>query len=122
MNKQKMETYYQAFNTGNHKALADFYTDDVIFEFRDIRIEGKEAVMNHFAKLQHVVSEKIDLVNILSEGNRLAVEVEDTFTAKINIPDFLGQPLNQGESITGQYSGFYTTRDNRICRVRLYRL
>ena len=122
MDKQKIHAYYHAFNSGNHEALADFYTDDVIFEFRDTRLEGKETVMNHFTRLGQAVSEKIVLVNILADENRLAVEVEDTFTAKIDLPDFSGQPLKKGESFTGKYSGFYTIRDNRICRVRLYRL
>ena len=122
MNRETMEAYYQTFNSGNHKALADFYSDDVVFEFRDIRLEGKEAVLNNLAKLQQIVTEKIVLRSLIIDGNQVAVEVDDTFTAKVDLPDFSGRPLKKGESITGRYSGFYIIQDNRIRQVRLYRL
>jgi len=122
MSRERMEAYYRTFNSGNHQALADFYSDDIIFEYRDIRLTGKDTVISHFAELQQGVTEKIHPLSILVDDSKIAVEMEDTFTARVDLPDFLGKPLKQGASLTGRYSGFYDIRDNRICGVRLYRL
>ncbi len=122
MSRDRMEAYYSTFNSGDHQALADFYSDDIIFEYRDVKLRGRDTVIGHFAELQQGVTESIRPLSILVDGSRVAVEMEDTFTAKVDLPAFLGNPLKQGASITGRYSGFYDIRDNRICAVRLYRL
>ena len=115
-----MEAYYRAFNSGGLEALSDYYAEDIVFEYRDVRLEGREAVMNHFAELQQAFTEKIHPKSILVDGNRVAVETEDTFTAKIDLPDFLGQSLKQGESVTARYGCFYDFRGDKIRHVRLY--
>jgi ketosteroid isomerase-like protein len=120
MDREKMEAYYRTFNSGDHEALAEFYSDDVIFEYRDVKLEGRRAVISYFAELQKGFAEKIHPRSILVDGNKVAVEMEDTFTAKVDLPGFLGKSLKQGESITARFSGFYDTHDNKICRVRLY--
>ena len=122
MDRKGMEAYYRAFGSGEHDALKDFYSEDLVFEYRDVRLEGRDIVIEHFAQLQQAVTEKIRPLSILVDGNKVAVEMEDTFTAKVDLPDFLGSPLMQGESVTGRYSGFYDIRDEKICHVRLYRL
>ena len=122
MDKKGMEAYYRAFSSGEHEALAAFYSEDLVFEYRDVRLEGRDKVIGHFAQLQQGVTERIKPLSILVDGNKVAVEMEDTFTAKFDLPDFLGNPLGQGKSVTGRYSGFYDIRNNKICHVRLYRL
>ena len=122
MDRDGMEAYYRAFNSGDHSALADYYSEDLVFEYRNMKLEGREAVLEHFAGLQQGFTEKIRPISILVDGDRVAVEMEDTFTAKVDLPDFLGQSLKQGESIAARFSGFYDSRDNKICRIRLYSL
>ena len=122
MDRERMEAYYRAFNSGDHEALTDYYAEDMVFEYRDVTLQGREVVLNHFGELRHVLTERIRPRNILVDGSRVAVEVEDTFTAKVDLPDFLGQPLREGESITVRYGCFYDTRDDGICHVRLYSL
>lgn len=120
MNRERMETYYRVFNTGDLEALADFYAEDIVFEYRDVKIEGREALIKYFAALQQGFTETIHPKSILVDGDRIAVETEDAFTAKVDLPDFLGQSLKQGESVTARYGCFYDTRDDRIHHVRLY--
>jgi ketosteroid isomerase-like protein len=120
MDKERMEAYYRAFNRGNHAALVDFYTEDIVFEYQTMRIDGRKALLDHFAGLQQGFTEKMRPLSILVDGNRIAAEVEDTFTAKVDLPDFLGQPLERGESVTAKYGCFYDTRNQKISHIRLY--
>jgi hypothetical protein len=120
MDKERMEAYYRAFNRGNHESLIDFYAEDIVFEYQNTRLEGRKALLEHFAGLQQGFTEKMRPVSILVDGNRIAVEVEDTFTAKVDLPDFLGQSLKQGESVTAKFGCFYDTRDQQISHIRLY--
>ncbi len=120
MDRERMEAYYRAFNSGDHKQLKEYYSEDVVFEYRDVKLEGREVVLDYFAGLQQGFTEKIHPLSILVDGNKVAVEVEDTFTAKVDLPDFLGSPLRQGASVTARYGGFYDTRENKICHIRLY--
>jgi len=120
MDRERMEAYYRAFNSGDHKSLAEYYSEDIVFEYRDVTLKGREVVLRHFEELQRGFSETIRPKNILVDGGRVAVEVEDTFTAKVDLPDFLGRSLKKGDFLTARYGCFYDTRDNEICHVRLY--
>lgn len=120
MDKERMEAYYRIFNSGDHEALVDFYADDIVFEYQNTILEGRKALLDHFAGLQQGFTEKMRPLSILVDGNRIAAEVEDTFTAKVDLPDFLGQSLKQGESVTAKYGCFYDTRNQKISHIRLY--
>jgi ketosteroid isomerase-like protein len=120
MDRERMEAYYRAFNSGDHEALVDFYAEDIVFEYQNTKLEGREVLLDHFAQLQQGFTEKMRPLSILVDGNRIAAEVEDTFTAKVDLPDFLGQSLKQGESVTAKYGCFYDTRSQKISHIRLY--
>ena len=120
MDKARMEAYYTAFNSGDHGALGDFYTEDIVFEYQNTKLEGRKALLDHFAELQQGFTEKMSPINILVDGHRIAAEVEDTFTAKVDLPDFLGRSLKQGESVTARFGCFYVTRNQQISNIRLY--
>ncbi len=120
MNKERMEAYYATYNRSVDEALLTFYTDDAVFEYQDLKLDGKEAILNHFAALQQAVKEIMTPTSILVDGDKVAVEVENIFEAKVDLPDFLGRSLKAGESFTGKFSGFYDTQGDRICHIRLY--
>jgi len=115
-----MIAYYRTFNSGDHTRLADYYSEDVVFEYGDVRLQGRKVVLDYLAGLQQGFEEKIHPLSMVVDGNKIAVEVQDTFTAKVDLPDFLGRPLKQGESVTARYGGFYDTREDKICHIRLY--
>ncbi len=120
MNKERMKEYYEAFNSGDHEALSKFYADDLIFEYQDTKLNGKEAIIKHFAELQTGFKETIKPTSVLIDGDKVAVEVEDHFDVRVDLPDFLGKSFKAGESFTARFAGFYDTRDNKICHIRLY--
>ena len=120
MNKERMKAYYETYNRSVDEALSTFYTDDAVFEYQDVKLNGKEEIINHFSAIQQAVKEVMKPISILVDGEKAAVEVENTFEAKVDLPDFLGRSLKAGESFTGRFSGFYDTRGDEICHIRLY--
>jgi ketosteroid isomerase-like protein len=121
MNKDIMKKYYECYNRRDHKSLANFYADDAVFEFQDVKLSGKEAITNSFAEIQEILSKDIlKPLSILIDGERVAVELENEIEAKAEF-DFLGSSLKSGESLRARVAAFYDTREDQICYVRIYR-
>jgi ketosteroid isomerase-like protein len=120
-NKSLIEAYYKDFNASNSgEVLSAYYSDDVIFEYQDVKISGKSAVISYLDEAWQAVRETLKSFNIIVDGDKVAVEVDDEIEAKIDLPEFLGQPLKAGESINAKFSIFYDIRNGKICHIRLY--
>ena len=49
----------------------------------------------------------------------MTVRIVDKLTARDDVPDFMGQALAKGETITLNLTGRYTIRDGRIVGIRI---
>ncbi len=122
MKKDDFIRYYEEYNNHGADGVSDFYVSDVIFEFQDSLINGREAVLKYFKQLHLVFREIMKPQKIFVEGDKAAVELENEFIAKADIPDFLGKSLKVGESTTARFGAFYDIRDGKIAHVRIYSL
>ncbi len=122
MNKDDFIRYYEEYNNHGADGVSDFYVSDVIFEFQNSLINGKEEVLKYFKQLHLVFREIMTPQKIFVEGDKAAVELENEFVAKADIPDFLGKSLKVGESTTARFRAFYDIRDGKIAHVRIYSL
>ena len=120
MDNERMKVYYETYNRSIDEAISTFYTDDAVFEYQDLTLNGKEALLNHFAEFQQAIKETMTPQNIVIDGDRVAVEVDSRMKVKIDLPDFLGKSRKAGELITGKFSAFYSIRENKICNIRIY--
>jgi ketosteroid isomerase-like protein len=120
MDRERVKEYYKTFNTGNLEALETFYTDDVVLEYQDLLLKGRDAVLGHFKEYFHTVREQITPLQIFINDTDVAVELNDTLTAKIDLPDLMGKSVKAGESVSVKFGGFYKVRGDRICHVKLY--
>jgi len=100
MKREDIEGYYEAYNSGDFETVSNYYTDDVIFEYQGNRYDGKNIVFDWFAELGQAFKEVMLPLNILIEGDKIAVELENRIEAKTDIPDLLGKSieLKTGES------------------------
>ena len=120
-NKSLIETYYREFNaTNSGKVVANYYSDDVIFEFKDAKVSGKAEVIGYLDQAWQAVKETLTPFNIVVDGDRAAVEVDDKMEARIDLPDFFGWQLKAGESFNTKFAIFYDFQDGKICRIRIY--
>ncbi len=121
MKKEIMEQYYGHYNRRDHESLVSFYTDDVKYEFEDIKISGKEAIADSIGEIQKVLSKDIlKNLSILVDGDKVAVEMENEVETTVDLPDFLGRPMKAGEPFTFKVAVFYDCRGDKICHIRIY--
>lgn len=120
MNKDDFIRYYEGYNNHGADGVSSFYTSDIIFEFQNVKLNGKEAVLNYFKQLHKVFKEIMKPQSMFVEGDKAAVELENEFEAKADIQDFLGKSLKVGESTVARFGAFYDIRDGKIAHVRIY--
>ena len=120
MDRERMKEYYKTFNTGDLEALETFYTDDVVLEYQDVILNGRNAVLGHFKEYFNSVREQITPLQILVNDTDVAVELNDTLTAKIDLSDLMGKSVKAGESVSVKFGAFYKARGDRIYHIKLY--
>ena len=119
--KNVIEAYYKDFNASNSgEVISAYYSDDVIFEYQGEKVVGITNVINYLDGAWQAVKETLTPLNIVVDGNKAAVEVDDRIEAKIDLPDFLGRSFKTGDSINAKFSLFYDFREGKICHIRIY--
>ena len=120
MDQEGMQEYYETFNSANLEAIAACYTEDVVLEYHDMILNGRDAVIGHFKEYFTAVREHITPLQIVIEDNIIAVELSDTLTAKMDLPDLMGEAAKAGESVIVKFGAFYKARGNKIYHITLY--
>ena len=121
MDKEGMNQYFETYSTDFNRAIDTYYTDDIDFEYPGGKYNGKDAVKAYFGKVHEKFNEILRPIHLIMEGDKVAAEVEAELQALIDFPDFGGKPFNKGESQFTTYGIFYGLRDDKICRVKIYR-
>lgn len=115
-----LQAYIDAFNDGDdEKAVNDYYTSDAIVEGPDRTMHGRDEWLRTLLFIHDGIREHLTLVEVVREGDVIMAEVDATFTAIRNSPDFLQGPLKQGESMTVRFFASYRLRGDRIARLAL---
>ncbi len=120
MKRERINEYYETYAAEDLDAVSHFYSNDVIFEFQGETYNGKEAVFAWFRELQQTFHEVINPINIVIDGDNVAIEIESEFEARVDLPDFHGNALKKGDKIKVRFAAFYDTRDDQFCHIRLY--
>lgn len=119
--KNVIEAYYKDFNASNSgEVISAYYSDDVVFEYQGEKVTGITNVINYLDGAWQAVKETLTPLNIIVDGNKAAVEVDDRIEAKIDLPDFLGRSFKTGDSINAKFSLFYDFQEGKICHIRIY--
>lgn len=118
--RETWEKYIKAFADNYENAIVTFYTEDVLFETPKNRFEGRQAFINYLNATRQGIREILTPINVFSDENRLAAELDAELQAYDDAPDFAEKPLRKGESIRKRVSAFYDFKDGKICRVKIY--
>jgi hypothetical protein len=115
------DSYIHAFNTvdGNEEELvANYFTDDM-------RLDGPDGSHDRdawIAILKHAhqgVRETLTPRAVVCEGDKIMAEVDATFAASVDRPDFTVKPLVAGETATARFFAAYDIVDGKISRIAL---
>ncbi len=122
--KKALEAYFKDYSTGDFRmALDKHYTDDAVFENSRVRIEGKEQLIDWFTRSHALGYTECVVPRTIRIGDGLvAVELDQTFTAKEDVPHHYVSPLAKGETIrTSGLAAFYRlTPAGKIQSIRVY--
>ena len=89
MNKALMESYYQTYNAEDPDALRAFYHSEVEFISAQGVQHGPDGIIATYQYLIAMFHDKMTPTNIAISGDTAVVSIEDNFTAKQAIDDFM---------------------------------
>ena len=121
--RKQLEDYFRDYDTGDYRmALNKHYTEDAVFENTRVKIIGKANIIEWFMR-SHALgyTEKVVPVNIVIGENTVAVELEQEFTARQDVPNHYVVSMKKGDTVkTSGLSAFYKMKDGKISSVRVY--
>lgn len=120
MIEELLSRYYQTYNSEDSEALRAFYHPDVELVSAQGTMSGVEAVLDTYRGLISMFHDKMTPESIVVEGEHARVLISDSFTAKQDVPDFMGMSLKAGETRVMKLKASYHIRDGRIARVEVY--
>ena len=114
------QDYYRCYNSENPAALRQFYHTDVELLSSQGIAKGADAVIATYEQLIAMFEDRMTPENIIIDGDFAAVEITDSFTAKIDIEDFLGHALKQGDKLTLNLCAVYQVKNDKIISASIY--
>lgn len=115
--EQLMRDYYHTYNSEDPAALRAFYAEDVVLLSAQGELRGPEAILGTYDYLTSQFLDQMTPTDIAVDGDTAVVAITDRFTAKVDVPDFMGVALKQGESLELSLRGTYTIADGKFRRI-----
>lgn len=120
MSRDTIQTYFDAFNTGDTPAMLDCLTEDVAHHVNEGQVRiGKEKFGGFCDHMSRCYAENLtDMVIFLSEdGTRAAAEYTVNGTYKVTDA---GLPEATGQTYRLPAGSFFSLQDGKISRVVTY--
>ena len=113
-----VQTYFEAFNTGDTDAMLACMTDDVAHHVNEGRVRsGKPLFAEFCAHMSRSYHETLTDMVIFANGDRAAAEYIVNGTYLATDP---GLPEARGQTYRLPAGSFFDLRDGRIARVTTY--
>ena len=122
MDQAFMEAYYAAYNSEDAECLAAFYADNVELVSAQGTQRGKDAMLDTYRGIIAAFRDQMTPESITVDGDSAVVLIRDEFTAKQDVPDFLGMSFSAGDSFTLNLRGTYHAVDSRFTRIEIEQL
>ena len=115
--EQLMRDYYLTYNSEDPAALRAFYADDVVLLSAQGELHGPDAILGTYGYLTSQFRDQMTPTDIAVAGDTAVVAITDRFTAKVDVADFMGVALKQGESFELSLRGTYTIDGGKFRRI-----
>src|SRR5579862_2621972 len=118
MTRDEFVRYIDDYNSLDTDRLFRHYDPNLTFASFGISRVGSEA-FGFLKGLHEVVADKLMPLNILVDGDRIAMEADDTITALRDLPDLPAGALKSGQQVVVRMFAFYETKGPLITHVRV---
>lgn len=114
--------YVAVFNSGDDDRLcAEFYHPDARMLTAARDVIGRDALREFLRWAHDGVRETLAPVHVARDGDTLIAEVDISFTASADRPDFTIAPLKAGESCTAKFVAVYELDGDRVRTLKTFR-
>lgn len=114
------QAYVDCFNSGDEDRLGKlFFTPDIIFDGGNRRYDGRESFVRYLKEVVEGMRQVMVPVMLVSSAAQIMAELDITFIANEDRPDFPFGPLGKGDSMTFRFFGSYYLKGDRIARIHL---
>lgn len=111
--------YYEAYNSEDSGRLAELLADDVLLISAEGEQRGRDAYLATYRQIIAAFSDKMTPDEITPTDDGAVVKITDRFTAKMDVPDFLGRSFKKGDGFTLKLIGTYQVQNGRITRIKV---
>lgn len=114
-----IRSYYTAYNAVDLEALKAVLDPDVMLVSALGTQAGRDAYLTTYAYMTGHFIDRMTPQSIEVVGAVAEVRIRNDLTARQDIPDFLGQPIAEGQQIVLDLVGRYTVSEGRIARIEI---
>lgn len=110
--------YIGIFNQGNTDAYGDYYHPEATLERGDLRLEGKQAILEFYREFHQHVDQHIDVLDFLANKDRVAVELMSSFQARSDWSHPFAGTMTKGQKRKANTFVHYNMRDGKFVLIR----
>lgn len=115
---QSFAAYIAAFNEDNFDAYGRYYAPGIRMNYNGrVALEGHDAIREFYARTHGKLQQTIRILGAVATPEVLFADIEGTFVAKEDYPDFSVGPLRKGESILSRSLARYDLEKGLIASV-----
>lgn len=115
----RFHAYIDAFNRSDYDALVGYYADDIELVIGNgITLKGAQAIVDFYRPVKAATTRTIRILQAFHDGPVLAAELESTFLALTDVPDFPSGPMRTGDRRYVNSLVLYDMAGDRYTRIR----
>ena len=119
MNEAFMRGYYDAYNSEDPSRLGALLADDVLLVSSQGEQRGRDAYLATYRAIIADFTDRMTPDEIAIDGDTATVKITDRFTARHDVPDFLGRSFAKGDGFTLKLTGTYGIRNGKIATINV---
>ncbi len=119
MNEEFFRGYYEAYNSEQEARLREFLAEDLLLVSAEGEERGIDAYLKTYRYITDNFHDRMTPEEIRIDGDTATVDIIDHFTAKKDVPDFLGRVFEKGQDFTLSLRGTYLVRDGKIVKIEI---
>ena len=122
MDEKGLREYFRLYGEGDYKRAIDrYYSEDAYFWNTQIEITGRQEIIDWLHASHRGYLEKLTPINIVSESDRAAVELDQEFHALEDISNFRIRPLKKNEVLkTRGICQFFLFDHGKVAAIKEY--
>lgn len=119
MVEKLIRAYYNAYNAADAEGLKRLLHPEVVLVSALGTQAGRDAYLATYAFMTGHFEDRMEPQSIEVTGNVATVRIRNDLTARQDMPDFMGQPVAEGQQIVLDLIGTYTVSEGQISRIEI---